>query len=111
MVAGAARRQGPHLLRGKGDIRGSLTPLTACFMRPAAQARASRRQSASGRTLAALTSSLSMDPDQFDVFAIVLAVCEQLDGLCMDVSAEHGSRLASAIIEALREAELRASPL
>jgi hypothetical protein len=50
-----------------------------------------------------------MDPDQFDVFAIVLAVCEQLDSLCMDVPAER-LRLASAITEALREAELFAAP-
>jgi hypothetical protein len=48
-----------------------------------------------------------MDTDLFDALAIVLDVCEQHDSLCMDVSAER-LRLASAIIDALHEAELLA---
>ena len=48
-----------------------------------------------------------METDQFEVFAIILTVCEQHDSLCMDVAAER-LRLASAVTAALQEAELLA---
>jgi hypothetical protein len=48
-----------------------------------------------------------MDTDQFDVFAIVLAVCERLDSVCMDVPGER-LRLTAAITEALHEADVLA---
>ena len=46
-----------------------------------------------------------METNEVDVFDIVLAVCEQHDGLCMDVSAER-LRLAFEITAALREADV-----
>lgn len=61
------------------------------------------------RFAAGLTTYLHqlMETDQFDVFAIVLAVCEQQDSLCMDVPTER-LRLTAAITAALHEAELLA---
>jgi hypothetical protein len=46
-----------------------------------------------------------MGTDHFDVLAIVLTVCEQQDGLCMDVAAER-LRLALAITDELDKAAL-----
>jgi hypothetical protein len=48
-----------------------------------------------------------MDTDLLDVFAVILDVCEELNSLCMDVTAER-ALLASAITDALHEAELLA---
>ncbi len=47
------------------------------------------------------------DKTDYNVFDIVLAVCEEQDGFCMDVSAER-ARLASAIATALQEADVLA---
>jgi hypothetical protein len=48
-----------------------------------------------------------MDIDLLDVLAVILDVCEELNSLCMDVPAER-SLLASAIVDALDEAEFLA---
>jgi hypothetical protein len=107
MVAGAARRQGPHLPSGKGDVRGSLAPLTACFMRAAPP----------GEGIAEPVRERSnfSSPNIFAIYGHRSTrrvgrhsdVCEELSSLCMDVAAER-SLLASAIVDALHEAELLA---
>ena len=43
---------------------------------------------------------------KYNVFDIVLAVCTEQDGLCMDVPAER-DRLARAITVALHEADVQ----
>ena len=45
------------------------------------------------------------DKSNYNVFDIVLAVCKEQDGLCMDVPAER-YRLARAISAALHEADV-----
>jgi len=47
------------------------------------------------------------DEPNFNVFDIVLDVCKEQDGLCMDV-AEERERLASAITDALHSADVLA---
>ena len=44
------------------------------------------------------------DKPSYNVFGIVLAVCKEQDGLCMDVPTER-YRLARAITVALHEAD------
>jgi len=44
------------------------------------------------------------DKSKYNVFDIVLAVCKEQDGLCMDVPAER-YRLARAIAVALHDAD------
>jgi hypothetical protein len=44
------------------------------------------------------------DKNDYNVFDIVLAVCKEQDGICMDVPAER-YRLARAITAALHEAD------
>jgi len=46
------------------------------------------------------------DKSKYNVFDIVLAVCKEQDGLCMDVPAER-YRLARAITVALHEAHVQ----
>jgi hypothetical protein len=46
------------------------------------------------------------DKSDYNVFDIVLAVCKEQDGLCMDVPTER-YRLARAITVALHEADVQ----